>query len=239
MGTQTCENGSPLFVVAFKTTIAIIMLAGVTSALRAPRLSCASVSVAATAAAQASRSFIAPAIAAPTQTPGTCTVTRTEKGSQARGSASAADDLPSSVIPADELESLPSIYDQGFTFRAIDGQPLPLMYFTNKPLLVVNVASECGLTPQYVGLEALWQDWKGKGLIVLGVPCNDFGGQEPGTDEEVYNFATSQYGATFPLTSKEAVLGDHAHSLYLWMERHLGEASRPTWNFQKYLFRPK
>ena len=74
------------------------------------------------------------------------------------------------------------------------------------------------------------------GLVVCVIrwpPMHALSRQEPGTDEEVYNFATSQYGATFPLTSKEAVLGDHAHSLYLWMERHLGEASRPTWNFQK------
>jgi glutathione peroxidase len=122
-----------------------------------------------------------------------------------------------------------------FEFTSIDGKPLKLSQFAGHPVLIVNTASQCGLTPQYKGLEALWQKYKGKGLIVLGVPSNDFGQQEPGTEAEIKNFCTSNYNVTFPMTSKNPVTGANAHPLYKWAVGEAGEAAAPRWNFHKYL----
>ncbi len=123
-----------------------------------------------------------------------------------------------------------------FRFRTIDGGELPLSGFKGKALLVVNVASQCGLTPQYAGLEALWKSRAGKGLVVLGVPANDFGAQEPGTESEIKTFCETRFGVDFPMASKEHVIGPDAHPLYKWIAGELGEAGTPKWNFHKYLF---
>jgi glutathione peroxidase len=123
-----------------------------------------------------------------------------------------------------------------FTFRSIDGEPLPLTSFKGKALLVVNVASQCGLTPQYSGLEALWKENRDKGLVVLGVPANDFGAQEPGTDDEIKTFCETRFAVDFPMTAKEHVVGAKAHPLYKWVAAELGEDAAPKWNFHKYLF---
>jgi glutathione peroxidase len=123
-----------------------------------------------------------------------------------------------------------------FSFHGIDGQALPLSKYKGKAVLVVNVASQCGLTPQYSGLEALWETRRDDGLIVLGVPCNDFGSQEPGTENEIKTFCETRYSVDFPLTSKEHVVGSDAHPLYKWVTEELGEAATPKWNFHKYLF---
>ena len=123
-----------------------------------------------------------------------------------------------------------------FAFRSIDGGALPLSNFKGKALLVVNVASQCGLTPQYSGLEALWKSKRGDGLVVLGVPCNDFGAQEPGTESEVKTFCETKFGVDFPMTAKEHVIGGEAHPLYKWLVQELGEDAAPKWNFHKYLF---
>src|ERR1700744_1241331 len=96
-----------------------------------------------------------------------------------------------------------SAYD--FEFTSIDGKPLQLSQFAGKPVLVVNTASACGFTPQYKGLEALWRKYKDRGLVVLGVPSNDFGAQEPGTESEIQNFCSTRYDVTFPMTSKNVV----------------------------------
>jgi glutathione peroxidase len=125
-----------------------------------------------------------------------------------------------------------------FSFRAIDGGELPLSDFKGKALLVVNVASRCGLTPQYTALEKLWTARRGEGLVVLGVPANDFGAQEPGTEEEIRNFCDLNYHVDFPLTAKEHVIGPDAHPLYKWVAAELGEDTAPKWNFHKYLFNP-
>jgi glutathione peroxidase len=123
-----------------------------------------------------------------------------------------------------------------FSFNSIDGGPLPLSSFKGKALLVVNVASQCGLTPQYSGLEALWKA-KGKdGLVILGVPANDFGAQEPGTEKEIKTFCETRFAVDFPMTAKEHVIGPEAHPLYKWVAGELGEAAAPKWNFHKYLF---
>ncbi len=122
-----------------------------------------------------------------------------------------------------------------FTLTGIGGKPLPLAGFKGKILLVVNTASECGYTPQYEGLEALWQAYKDKGLAVLGVPCNDFGGQEPGTAAEIASFCKANYGVTFPLAAKTVVKGDGAHPFYRWAGEKAGLVGRPKWNFHKYL----
>jgi glutathione peroxidase len=123
-----------------------------------------------------------------------------------------------------------------FSFRGIEGGDLPLSKFKGKAVLVVNVASQCGLTPQYSGLEALWKA-KGKdGLVVLGVPCNDFGSQEPGTENEIKTFCETRFSVDFPMTAKEHVVGAEAHPLYKWVADELGEAAMPKWNFHKYLF---
>ena len=89
-----------------------------------------------------------------------------------------------------------------FEFTSIDGKPLKLAHFAGKPILVVNTASQCGLTPQYKGLEALYRKYKDKGLVVLGVPSNDFGRQEPGTESEIQTFCSTKYDVTFPMTAK-------------------------------------
>lgn len=127
-----------------------------------------------------------------------------------------------------------SAYD--FSFRDIDGSGLPLSRFAGKALLIVNVASQCGLTPQYEGLQRLWQSKREAGLVILGVPCNDFGAQEPGSEAEIKQFCQTRYAADFPLAAKEHVLGAHAHPLYRWVVEELGDAAAPKWNFHKYLF---
>lgn len=122
-----------------------------------------------------------------------------------------------------------------FTFTGIDGKPLALSQFAGKIVLVVNTASECGYTPQYEGLEELWKTYGDRGLVVVGVPSNDFGGQEPGTADEIATFCKVNYGVTFPLTDKTVVKGKEAHPFYQWVAKQGGEAALPKWNFHKYL----
>jgi glutathione peroxidase len=125
-----------------------------------------------------------------------------------------------------------------FGFEALGGGPLPLSSWRGRPLLVVNTASYCGYTPQYRDLEALWQKYRERGLVVLGVPSNDFGAQEPGTAAEIRNFCESHYAVGFPLTEKISVAGGAAHPFYRWIAGELGEAGAPRWNFHKYLIGP-
>jgi glutathione peroxidase len=121
-----------------------------------------------------------------------------------------------------------------FEFTAIGGRPMKLAAFAGKPILIVNTASKCGFTPQYAGLEALAQTYRDR-LVVVGVPSNDFGGQEPGTEAEIMNFCATNYKITFPMTSKVPVIGPNAHPLYKWAVAEAGEAAAPRWNFHKYL----
>jgi glutathione peroxidase len=125
-----------------------------------------------------------------------------------------------------------------FSFQTIDGAPLPLDAYQGKPVLVVNTASFCGYTPQYKDLEALWRTYQARGLVVLGVPSNDFGEQEPGSADEIKGFCTTNYGVDFPLAAKERVIGNEAHPFYRWIVAELGEDSAPRWNFHKYLIGP-
>jgi glutathione peroxidase len=120
-------------------------------------------------------------------------------------------------------------------FTSIDGQPLPLSKFAGHPVLVVNTASKCGLTPQYEGLEELYRQYRDQGLVVLGVPSNQFAGQEPGTEAEIAEFCTLNFNVDFPMTSKTEVIGQGAHPFYAWAKGQLGEAAEPKWNFHKIL----
>ena len=122
-----------------------------------------------------------------------------------------------------------------FEFESIDGEPLPLKRFAGHPVLIVNTASECGYTPQYAGLQSLWRDYREDGLVVLGVPSNDFGAQEPGDEAQIKTFCELNYSVDFPMTSKVSVLGGGAHPFYRWIESEFGEAAAPRWNFHKYL----
>lgn len=122
-----------------------------------------------------------------------------------------------------------------FTFPAIDGGELPLKAWAGKAVLVVNTASFCGFTPQYRELEAVWRRYRDRGFVVLGVPSNDFGAQEPGSETEIAKFCESRYGVGFPMTAKQAVIGPDAHPLYRWIAAELGEGAAPRWNFHKYL----
>jgi glutathione peroxidase len=122
-----------------------------------------------------------------------------------------------------------------YDFTAIDGSPLPLKSFAGKAVLVVNTASQCGLTPQYEGLEQLWRDYRDRGLVVLGVPSNDFGAQEPGSEEQIRSFCETRFAVDFPMTSKTVVQGEAAHPFYRWASEQLGEAAEPKWNFHKIL----
>ena len=122
----------------------------------------------------------------------------------------------------------------GFSFTGIDGRAIRLADYAGKPILVVNTASLCGFTPQYSGLQQLWTRFHDRGLMMIGVPSNDFGGQEPGTSADIMETAGHHYGVTFPLTEKTEVRGRSPHPFYKWAatERPL---EIPLWNFHKYL----
>ena len=125
-----------------------------------------------------------------------------------------------------------------FEFDSIDGETLSLSSFKGKPVLVVNTASECGFTPQYSDLQALWSRYRDRGLVVLGVPSNDFGAQEPGDESEIATFCTSNFSVDFPMTAKQTVIGGAAHPFYRWVVEQHGEVAAPKWNFAKYLVGP-
>lgn len=122
-----------------------------------------------------------------------------------------------------------------FSFTSSDGSAIPLANFRGKVLLIVNTASHCGLTPQYKELQALSETYKDKGLVVLGVPSSDFGGQEFDTEKEVENFTEKNYAITFPLTTISHVKGGNAHPFYQWANQQAGLLGSPKWNFHKYL----
>jgi glutathione peroxidase len=124
-----------------------------------------------------------------------------------------------------------SIHD--FTMKTIDGKQLPLSTFKGKTVLVVNVASQCGFTPQYTALEAVFEKYKSKGLVIVGFPANNFGFQEPGTDEEIQKFCRSKYMVTFPMFSKISVKGSDKAPLYQYLTSTGG--GEIQWNFTKFL----
>jgi len=127
-----------------------------------------------------------------------------------------------------------SIYD--IPLKDIDDNRTTLKPYEGKVLLIVNVASRCGYTPQYAALEALYSKYKGQGLVVLGFPCNQFGGQEPGTDAEIKQFCSSKYSVTFPLFDKIEVNGDNRHPLYVMLAgKGSPVAGNIRWNFTKFL----
>jgi glutathione peroxidase len=127
-----------------------------------------------------------------------------------------------------------SIYD--ISVRTIDGKTIKLSEYKNKVILIVNVASECGYTPQYEGLESIYEKYKSQGFVVLGFPCNQFGGQEPGTNEEIKTFCSSKFNVKFPLFDKIEVNGGNRHPLYVLLAGK--DSAFPgdiTWNFNKFL----
>ena len=129
-----------------------------------------------------------------------------------------------------------TVYD--FTATDIEGHELPLREFQGKGLLIVNVASKCGFTPQYAGLEALWRKHRSRGFAVLGFPCDQFGHQEPGDEAEIKEFCTTNYNATFPMFAKVEVNGAGAHPLYRWLKSEragLLGTEAIKWNFTKFL----
>ena len=142
--------------------------------------------------------------------------------------------ISSNIASADAAKLSNNAYDYSF-YTLAGHKPMPLAAYRGKVLLVVNVASKCGFTPQYASLEKLYERYKDRGLVVLGVPSNDFGGQEPGTSQEIVKFCRLNYGVSFPMTSKEVVSGKKANPFYLWAKQKLGPGTSPKWNFHKYL----
>lgn len=122
-----------------------------------------------------------------------------------------------------------------FTFEALEGGELPLAQFRGKVVMVVNTASLCGFTPQYEGLQALYEKYRDRGFVIVGVPSNDFGGQEPGTAGEIKEFCETNFAIDFPLAAKAHVRGDDAHPFYRWAREEYGVIAAPRWNFHKYL----
>jgi glutathione peroxidase len=134
------------------------------------------------------------------------------------------------LIPA-ALMAASSVHE--FSLTTIDGKPAPLSAYKGKTVLLVNVASKCGYTKQYSGLQELYEKYKGKGLVVVGVPANNFGGQEPGTNEEIATFCSRNYNVTFPMMSKVSVKGEDMIPLYGYLTQNTGGDVK--WNFTKFL----
>ena len=122
-----------------------------------------------------------------------------------------------------------------FNIKSIDGNNLELSKYRNKAILLVNVASNCGFTKQYSDLQQLWENYEDKGLIVLGVPSNQFGGQEPGSNQEIKKFCEVNFNVNFPMTDKVDVKGSLAHPIFLWAKENYGSSAIPKWNFHKIL----
>src|ERR1700682_2814048 len=140
------------------------------------------------------------------------------------------------VLAPMALFAASSVYD--FTLPSIDGKAAPLSAYKGKTLLLVNVASKCGFTPQYTGLEALYEKYKDKGLVVIGFPANNFGAQEPGSNEEIKTFCTRKYNVTFPMYSKISVKGDDKAPLYQFLTDATANpktGGEIKWNFTKFL----
>lgn len=123
-----------------------------------------------------------------------------------------------------------------FSFTSLnENKKLSLGDFKGKVIVIVNTASKCGFTSQYADLEKIYEEYKDKGLVIIGVPSNDFGGQEPGSNEEIATFCQLNYGVTFPMAQKEIISGDNTHPFYIWAKEILGFGTAPKWNFHKYL----
>jgi glutathione peroxidase len=139
------------------------------------------------------------------------------------------------VIMASSLFAASGIY--GFTLNSIDGKPAPLADYKGKVVLVVNVASKCGYTPQYAALESTYEKYKDQGFVILGFPANNFGAQEPGTNEEIKTFCTRKYNVSFPMFSKISVKGDDQAPLYAYLTKDTGAGLTGDikWNFTKFL----
>lgn len=153
--------------------------------------------------------------------------------------------LASALWPDDILaqgqgaaRGVPASTAHGFGFDGLTGGRVELSAYRGRALMVVNTASQCGFTGQYRGLQVLWQTWRGRGLTIIGVPSNDFGGQEPGSAGEIARFCEINYGVTFPMAARTPVTGAAAHPFYRWAEASFGAAARPRWNFHKILIGP-
>ena len=120
-----------------------------------------------------------------------------------------------------------------FSFNDLDGSIIKLSEFREKVIVIVNVASQCGFTKQYEDMQKIWDKYQSNGLVVIGVPSNDFGNQEPGSSTEIKNFCESKFGITFPMTEKVLVKGENAHPFYLWAKKNYGKSAVPKWNFHK------
>jgi glutathione peroxidase len=141
---------------------------------------------------------------------------------------------PASTRTASAQAPVSRITAYSFSFPALDGSNIRLADFAGKPFMVVNTASLCGYTPQYAGLQELWKEFQGRGLTIIGVPSNDFGGQEPGGSKEIAETAQHQYGVSFPIAAKAVVKGANAHPFYKWAAGARPK-DLPRWNFRKYL----
>ena len=120
-----------------------------------------------------------------------------------------------------------------FDFSDLDGSTLNLSEYKNKVIVVINVASQCGFTKQYEDMQKIWEKYQARGVIMLGIPSNDFGNQEPGSNQEIKNFCEAKFGISFPMTEKVSVKGESAHSFYKWAKENHGKSAVPKWNFHK------
>ena len=120
-----------------------------------------------------------------------------------------------------------------FNFKDLDGTPLNLSEYRGKVIVAINVASQCGFTSQYEDMQQVWEKYRSKGIIILGIPSNDFGKQEPGSNEDIKNFCEAKFGISFPMTEKVSVKGSEAHPFYIWARENYGKSAIPKWNFHK------
>ncbi len=136
------------------------------------------------------------------------------------------------------LKSVNASYEKvffNFNIKDINNEEIDLSIYKNKTILLVNVASNCGFTQQYTELQELYEKYSNRGFVVLGVPSNQFGGQEPGTNDQIKDFCETNFNITFPMTSKYNVKGSDAHPIFIWAKDNFGKSAVPKWNFHKIL----
>lgn len=142
------------------------------------------------------------------------------------------------IIMFSFLKSVNASYEKNFfnfNIKDINNEEIDLSIYKNKTILLVNVASNCGFTQQYTELQELYEKYSNRGFVVLGVPSNQFGGQEPGTNDQIKDFCETNFNITFPMTSKYNVKGSDAHPIFIWAKDNFGKSAVPKWNFHKIL----